>query len=187
MAEVIERQIKGLPPEQRLVLLQLRDRLQELLPGAEEGIAWGMPAFKNAGVTFICFQGFSKHNSIFPMSALVAGRLKQELSAYSTSKGTIQFERDKSFPKPLLRKIIETRMEEINDSYPRKSGEYLHFYSNGFLQSKGRYKGEVMHGKWEWYRKDGSLMRSGEFKAGEQVGTWVTYDRTGKAAKTTRF
>lgn len=187
MATVIEKALKSFPPEQRAVLLQVRDTLAELLPGCEEGIAWGMPAFKNAGVSFICFQGFKRHNSIFPMSATVSTRLKSELTKYSVSKGTIQFDLDKPVPKALLRKILETRISEINESYPRSSGEFLCFYANGVLQSKGRYKGTKMHGDWTWYRKDGSKMRSGSFKDGEQVGAWITYDRSGKPVKTTHF
>lgn len=187
MAGVFKNALKGFEPKQRAVLQEVADRLSALLPGAHEAIAWGMPAFKSAGVSILCFQGFKNHNSVFPMSTLVAKELRKELEGYVTSKGTIQFDLHTPMPKPLLRKIIEIRIREINSSYPKKSGEYLHFYANGHLQSKGRYRGDQMHGKWSWYRKDGSLMRSGEFKDGEQAGTWVTYDRNGKAAKTTRF
>lgn len=186
-AGIIESAVRSFPPEQRAVLLAVRDNLRGLLPGADEAIAWGMPAFKNAGVTFICFQGFKRHNSIFPMSGRVPSLLKRELSGYAISKGTIQFDLDTPIPKALLRKILDVRIAEINESYPRSSGEYLHFYANGVLQSKGRFKGKQMHGKWEWFRKDGSIMRSGSFKDGEQAGTWVTYDRNGRVAKKTTF
>jgi uncharacterized protein YdhG (YjbR/CyaY superfamily) len=187
MATVIERQVKGLAPVQRETLLRVRDSLRELLPLAEEGIAWGMPCFTSAGVALICFQGFKKHNSIFPMSGQVPALLAKELSGYQVSKGTIQFALDKAMPKPLLRKILEVRIAELNAGYPKKSGEYLNFYANGVLQSRGRYKGDAMHGAWEFFRKDGSIMRSGSFKEGVQTGEWVTYDREGGVVKTTRF
>lgn len=160
MASVIEKQVKGFPPEQRAVLLKMRDLLLEIMPGADETIAWGMPALEISGVTVLCFHGFKKHNSLFPMSGAVSKELADELSVYSTSKGTIQFDLHKAMPKSLLRKIVALRIQEINEGYPKKNGEYLHFHSNGALHSKGRYKGGERHGKWEWYRKDGTLLKA---------------------------
>lgn len=61
------------------------------------------------------------------------------------------------------------------------------FYENGKPRFKGIYKNNLMHGCWEFYRKNGTLMRSGSFKEGKQVGTWVTYDSNGKEYKKTEF
>jgi antitoxin component YwqK of YwqJK toxin-antitoxin module len=77
------------------------------------------------------------------------------------------------------------KIREINDAYPKKSGEFLEFYSNGVLKAKGKYKSGKLHGNWQWFRKTGVIMRSGSFKSGAQVGTWITYDSKGKEYKKT--
>jgi antitoxin component YwqK of YwqJK toxin-antitoxin module len=45
----------------------------------------------------------------------------------------------------------------------------------------------VLHGYWEWFRKDGTLMRSGFFDTGVQVGEWTTYDAKGNVYKVTKM
>jgi antitoxin component YwqK of YwqJK toxin-antitoxin module len=60
-------------------------------------------------------------------------------------------------------------------------------YDNGLPRFKGEYLDGLMHGYWEFYRKDGSLMRSGTFDRETQVGTWKTFDREGKLVKETKF
>jgi antitoxin component YwqK of YwqJK toxin-antitoxin module len=60
-------------------------------------------------------------------------------------------------------------------------------YDNGLPRFKGEYRGEEMHGYWEFYRKDGTLMRSGSFDRGTQIGVWTTYDQQGHPYKETTF
>lgn len=60
-------------------------------------------------------------------------------------------------------------------------------YDNGLPRFKGDYLDGLMHGYWEFYRKDGSLMRSGTFERDKQVGIWKTFDRDGNLVKETNF
>jgi antitoxin component YwqK of YwqJK toxin-antitoxin module len=113
--------------------------------------------------------------------------LKKELEKYEQTKSSIHFELGKVIPKPLVNKILDEKIRQINDTYPKKSGEFLEFYSNGVLKAKGKYKAGKLHGNWQWFRKTGVIMRSGSFKNGQQTGTWVTYDSKGKVYKKTKF
>jgi len=61
------------------------------------------------------------------------------------------------------------------------------FYDNGNPRFRGDTVDGVMHGFWEFFRKDGSLMRSGSFDHGVQVGTWSTFARDGRLVKETDF
>lgn len=60
-------------------------------------------------------------------------------------------------------------------------------YDNGLPRFKGEYLDGLMHGPWEFYRKDGSLMRAGTFDREQQVGVWKTFDRNGNLVKETKF
>ena len=160
---------------------------EKLFPKATRTIAWGMPTLK-IGEEYLCHvMGFKNHNSLFPSSGAIASTLQKELAKYTVSKGTIQFDSEKPFPKPLLKKILLARLEQVNDSYPKKDGTFFEYYKNGGVKSKGKYKGSKMHGKWEFYRMDSSLMRSGSFNNGAQSGTWITFDAKGKKVKETKF
>jgi uncharacterized protein YdhG (YjbR/CyaY superfamily) len=185
-AEVSSHLKKFLPP-QKAVLQDLREEIEISLPFAEQVIKYGIPTFTISGVPVIGYDGYKKHNSIFPYSGSFTQRLAVELKRYEQTKGSIHFDIAKSFPKALLRKILKERISQINDSYPKKSGEFLEFYDNGALKAKGRYKNGKLHGSWQWFRRTGVIMRSGSFKDGVQTGTWITYDVKGKIYKETKF
>jgi uncharacterized protein YdhG (YjbR/CyaY superfamily) len=174
-------------PGQRKIFTDLRDHIASKLPTSEQVIKYGVPTFLIEGVPVIGFDGFKSHNSIFPYSGSFNTRLKKELERNVQTKGSIHFEAEKSIPKHLINKILAERIKQINDSYPKKSGEFLEFYPDGVLKAKGKYKADKLHGDWKWFRKTGVIMRSGSFKNGEQVGTWITYDVNGKVYKETVF
>ena len=177
--------LKKFSPEQKKILADLRNHIASKLPNAEQMIKYGIPTFLIEGVPVIGFDGYKAHNSIFPYSGSFNSRLKKELEMYEQTKGSIHFEGGKSIPKPLINKILAEKIQQINDSYPKKTGEYLEFYANGVLKAKGKYKAGKLHGDWKWFRKTGAIMRSGSFKNGEQTGTWITYDAKGKVYKKT--
>lgn len=180
MADVISEHLKRFPPAQRAALGAVRAVLVAALPGAEEVIAWKMPSLRVDGDLVVSYDGFTRHNSLFPSSSAVFTELAPELSGYTTTKGTIHFDLDSPMPASLLRRIVKVRIAEINANYPRSSGETKCFYDNGNLKYRGRMKAGELHGTWEWYRRDGSLMRTGEFRTGDQCGVWRTYSAAGR-------
>ena len=177
--------LKKFAPDQRKILSELRDHIALKLPTSDQVIKYGIPTFLIEGVPVIGFDGYKNHNSIFPYSGSFNIRLKKELEKYEQTKGSIHFEGGKSIPKPLINKILIEKIKQINDLYPKKTGEYLEFYADGVLKAKGKYKSGKLDGDWKWFRKTGVIMRSGSFKKGEQVGTWITYDAKGKVYKKT--
>lgn len=177
--------LKKFAPDQRKILSELRDHIASKLPTADQVIKYGIPTFLIEDVPVIGFDGYKNHNSIFPYSGSFNIRLKKELEKYEQTKGSIHFEGGKSIPKPLINKILVEKIKQINDLYPKKTGEYLEFYADGVLKAKGKYKSGKLDGDWKWFRKTGVIMRSGSFKKGEQVGTWITYDAKGKIYKKT--
>ena len=181
----VEAHLRKFSPGQRKILVDLRDYIESRLPASTQVIKYGIPTFLIEGVPVIGFDGFKNHNSIFPYSGSFNARLREELKNYEQTKGSIHFEIEKSIPKVLVKKILDERIKQINAMYPKKSGEYLEFYSNGLLKARGKYKKNKLHGDWKWFRKTGAIMRSGSFIDGEQTGTWITYDAQGKIYKKT--
>jgi uncharacterized protein YdhG (YjbR/CyaY superfamily) len=179
--------LKKFPKEQQFAILETIKVAESFFPKAERTIAWGMPTLKIGEDNLCHVMGFKNHNSLFPSSGAIASQFNKELSKYVVSKGTIHFEQDKAFSKTLLKKLLMARLEQINESYPKKNGLFVEYYKNGGIKAKGKYKGKNMHGAWEFYRMNGTLMRSGAFKDGKQTGIWVTFDSNGKKVKETHF
>lgn len=179
--------LKKFPKEQQKALLETIKAAEKLFPRATRSIAWGMPTLKIGEDNLCHVMGFKAHNSFFPSSGSVSKLLEKDLKGFKVSKGTIQFDIDKPFPKAILKKILMVRLAQINSSYPKKNGEFIEYYKNGGIKAQGKYKGKEMHGLWKFYRIDGSLMRTGTFKNGKQSGIWVTFDAKGKKVKESKF
>ncbi len=172
------------PEPQRSTLAKLRDILRTVLPTAEEGLSYGVAAFKVDGRAIAGYAPYKNHCSYFPMSGSVLVELAPELEAYTRTSGALHFPIDKPLPISLVRKLVKARLAQSSEVF---NGKRLDYYDNGVLQSEGRVRQGEPHGEWKWYRKDGSLMRTGEFISGRQVGRWRTFDRDGNLVKETTF
>jgi uncharacterized protein YdhG (YjbR/CyaY superfamily) len=105
--------LKKFDKPQRDVLQAVRVAIAEILPEADEVIKYGIPTFAIDGKGVIGFDGYKNHNSIFPYSGSIGTRLKNELSKYEQTKGSIHFDKEKPMPKSLLKKIIKERLKQI--------------------------------------------------------------------------
>jgi uncharacterized protein YdhG (YjbR/CyaY superfamily) len=104
--------LERLEEPQRSTLTQLRNTIIDILPDAEQGIAYGAPAFKVNGKAIAGFAAFKNHVSYLPHSGSVLPELKAELRGYSTSSGALRFEVDKPLPRDLVQKLIEVRLRQ---------------------------------------------------------------------------
>jgi len=106
----IENHISTFPPETQLLLQQVRETIKAVVPEAIEAISYGIPTFKFHG-NLVHFAGYAHHIGFYPGASSIRV-FADELSAYKTSKGTIQFPLDKPIPFDLIRRITEFRLEE---------------------------------------------------------------------------
>jgi uncharacterized protein YdhG (YjbR/CyaY superfamily) len=107
--------LKKFDKPQRDALQAVRVAIAELLPDADEVIKYGIPTFALDGKGVIGFDGYKNHNSIFPYSGSINEILKADLAKYVQTKGSIHFEKEKPFPKFLLKKIIKARIKQIQE------------------------------------------------------------------------
>jgi uncharacterized protein YdhG (YjbR/CyaY superfamily) len=97
----------------RSTLQQVRKAILQVVPEAEEGLAYRAPAFKVRGKTVAGFAAFENHLSYLPHSGSVLAELGDDLAGYETSKGALKFAIDKPLPKRLVKKLIDGRMREL--------------------------------------------------------------------------
>jgi len=106
----IDEYITQFPKDIQAILQQVRRVIREAAPGATEKISYGMPGFSQNGM-LVWFAGHTNHIGFYPTGEGVA-TFKNELSAYKTSKGAVQFPLDQLIPYELIRKIVKHRVEE---------------------------------------------------------------------------
>ena len=115
-AQEIDQYLDALEEPKRTTLARLRQTILDVLPEAEQGISYGLPAFKIRGKTIAGFAAFKNHLSYLPHSGSVFPQLKDELEGYSTSSGALRFEIDRPLPVQLVEKLIAVRLQQAFDS-----------------------------------------------------------------------
>jgi uncharacterized protein YdhG (YjbR/CyaY superfamily) len=111
--EEIDSYVEALDEPKRSTLRALRKSILEVVPDAEQGLSYGMPAFKVHGKTVAGFAAFKGHLSYLPHSGSVLAELGDAVAGYETSKGSLKFAIDKPLPKRLVRQLVKTRMREL--------------------------------------------------------------------------
>jgi uncharacterized protein YdhG (YjbR/CyaY superfamily) len=106
----IDEYIADFPKDIQVILEQVRATIHKAAPDAKETISYQMPAFALEGI-LVYFAAFKNHIGFFPTASGIAN-FQKELSAYKTSKGTIQFPLDRPIPFDLIRKIVLFRVKE---------------------------------------------------------------------------
>mgnify|MGYP000709329979 CR=1 FL=1 len=110
----IDKFLANVEEPKRSTLEEMRKRILEIVPNAEQGIKYNMPAFMLDGKCFACIAPFKNHLNYSPYSGNVLNQLEKELAGYVVSKGSMQFSIDKPLPKTLLKKLIKIRLDEID-------------------------------------------------------------------------
>lgn len=112
----VDAYLAALPAPQRSTLAAVREVLEELLPGAEQVITYGVPTFKVRGKGVAGFAAFAKHCSYLPMSGAVTSALGPELAEYETTKGSVKFGVDAPLSEAVIRALVAARLSELGFS-----------------------------------------------------------------------
>ncbi|MFM7013852.1 MAG: iron chaperone [Actinomycetota bacterium] len=115
-AKEVDSYLAKIPEPARSNLIEVRRRILEVIPEAEQVISYGFPGFKLDGKVICGIDAFKNHCSFFPHSSLVIPELYEELKGYETSAGTLRFPSDKPLPKALIRKLIRVRLAKIAEA-----------------------------------------------------------------------
>lgn len=115
----IDAYLARVPDDGRRAALQaLRATILAAVPGAEECISYGMPAFRVAGGVVAGFQATARGCSYYPFSGSTLDALGPALHGFARTKSALQFDAARPLPAPLVGKLLETRLAEL----PRTRG-----------------------------------------------------------------
>lgn len=99
----------------RAALEALRRTILGIVPEAEQGLSYRVPAFRVDGKVIAGFAVFTKHLSYLPFSGSVLGALGAELDGYSMTKSALHFTADQPLPESLGRMLITVRLEQLRE------------------------------------------------------------------------
>ncbi len=114
-AEEIDAYLEGLDEPKRGTLRQLRETILEIVPEAEQGISYSLPAFRMQGKVVAGFAAFKDHLSYLPHSGSVIPQLSDEVAGYGGTKSALHFPVDTPLPRPLVEKLITVRLRQISE------------------------------------------------------------------------
>jgi uncharacterized protein YdhG (YjbR/CyaY superfamily) len=112
-ATSIDDYLAAQPDAARRVLERLRRTIRAALPGADETISYGIPAYKLHGRVVLYFAGWREHYSLYPSSRQLVEKFKKDLAPYELRKGTIRIPLDEPAPAALVARIAKFRARQI--------------------------------------------------------------------------
>ncbi|WP_045524601.1 iron chaperone [Neobacillus niacini] len=106
----IDEYILQFPKEVQDILQNLRNVIKEAAPEAVEKISYQMPAFALHG-NLVYFAANKNHIGFYPTSSGIAA-FQHKFTDYKSSKGAVQFPKDKPLPYDLISEIVKFRVAE---------------------------------------------------------------------------
>ncbi len=108
----VDEYIKKADKDKQVILKEVRAIVQQTAPKSEEGIAYGMPAYKLNGQPLFYFAAMKGHLGIYPTPGPIK-TCKDELKDFSTSKGCVRVSYKDKTPKNIITLLLKTRIKEI--------------------------------------------------------------------------
>jgi uncharacterized protein YdhG (YjbR/CyaY superfamily) len=108
----VKKRYMSAPSPHRETMLEMRNRILEIIPDAEEVVSYGMPAFKLDGRVLAGLLANKKHVGYYPFSGSILHLFPEELAKFSTTKSAIHVPVDKPLAKGLIKKLIRARIQQ---------------------------------------------------------------------------
>lgn len=112
-AREVDDYLAGVAEPGRGTLEALRRSILAVVPDAEQGISYGMPAFKVAGKVVAGFAAFKKHLSYLPHSGEVLADVADRLEGYEQTAGSLHFSADVPLPDDLVGALVEAKLRRL--------------------------------------------------------------------------
>jgi len=112
-ADEIDAYLSAVTEPKRSTLQALRRSIRAAVPEAEEGISYGMPAFRVGGKVVAGFAAFNNHLAYLPHSGSVLAELADELAGYERTSGSLHFAIDEPLPDDLVGRLVEAKLAQL--------------------------------------------------------------------------
>jgi uncharacterized protein YdhG (YjbR/CyaY superfamily) len=110
----VDEYLMTLDDDARAAYERIRDLAIAEVPGAEQGMSYGMAALRYRGKPLLGFRAAKDHLSVFPFSPAAVEAVRQQVTGDAISKGTIRFSPDQPLPDGVVLGLVRSRVEEID-------------------------------------------------------------------------
>ena len=110
----IDEYLAGVDEPKRSTLEQLRRDILAVIPNADQGISYGLPAFRVQGKVVAGFAAFTRHVSYLPHSGSVLPSLAEEIAGYERTTGSLHFAVDAPLPADLVRALVLAKLAQLD-------------------------------------------------------------------------
>lgn len=109
--------LDGLEPADRDAIARLYGIAREVVPDAEQGRGYGMPALVYRGKPLLSVMRAKKHIGVYPFSPDAVSAVTSDVQAVEGSgvdKGTIRFQPQHPLPGDVVRALVSARKAQID-------------------------------------------------------------------------
>ena len=100
------------PSPHKETMLEMRRRILEIVPDAQEVVSYGMPAFKVDETIVAGLLANKKHVGYYPFSGSILKLFPEELAGFSKTISAVHVPVDKPLTKTLMKKLIKARLTQ---------------------------------------------------------------------------
>jgi uncharacterized protein YdhG (YjbR/CyaY superfamily) len=109
----IDDYLAELDDDSRAAVRHVYDIALEVVPDAEQGKGYGMPALIYRGKALLAVMRAKEHVGVYPFSPDAITAVAPDLEGFDLAKGTIRFQPEKPLPDAAIRALVERRREQI--------------------------------------------------------------------------
>ncbi len=103
----------SLDGDTRAAFEHIRTLAMDVAPDAEQGTSYGMAALRYRKKPLLGFRAAEHHLSVFPFSPEAVDVVRDRLTGFELSKGTIRFTVSTPVPDDVVRDLVRHRLAEI--------------------------------------------------------------------------
>ena len=100
------------PSPHKETMLEMRKRILEIVPDAQEVVSYGMPVFKVDETIVAGLLANKKHVGYYPFSGSILKLFPEELAGFSKTISAVHVPVDKPLTKTLMKKLIKARLTQ---------------------------------------------------------------------------
>ncbi len=108
----VDEYISRFSPVVQAILEKIRATIKKAVPAATETIAYQIPTFKLNSKNLVHFAAFKNHVGFYPTPSGMDA-FKDELSSFTSAKGSVQFPLGRPIPYDLIEKMAAFRAREV--------------------------------------------------------------------------
>lgn len=101
------------PAVDRAALARVVEVARGVVPDAQEGTSYGLPALRVSGKPLLGIARTARHLAVYPFSPAAIDAVRDALAGFDVAKGVIRFTAERPLPDDVVERLVAARLAEI--------------------------------------------------------------------------